>query len=356
MKIKILFVLPSLRAGGAERVMSFIAANINKKEFETTLIITGNSKDQSYEIENDTNLVFLNKSGVKNAIPSLAKYIIRHKPQIVIGAIGHVNIALAILAIFFKRTKFIGRETIVRSGKVYQGSKNTIKLPFPDPRPIFLDKIICQSQDMKNDLLLNFDFPDDKLIVINNPVTEKFKLKKNSIKKGVFELITIGRLTKQKGHLRLLDVLSKVDFTFHFTILGDGPEKQNILAHAHNLNLTKNITHIPFTDKVEDYLSKSDLFLSGTYVEGFPNVYLESCAVGTPVLSFNALGGINEIIKPGINGWIAENEIDFLEKLKISEAKKWDENLVRESVLNKYSETIILKKYENLFKSLMKND
>ena len=51
-KHKVLFVLPTLMAGGAERVMSFVAQNLNKDLFETTLLVIGHKKQSSYSLEN----------------------------------------------------------------------------------------------------------------------------------------------------------------------------------------------------------------------------------------------------------------------------------------------------------------
>ena len=71
-KIKVTFVLPNLLAGGAERVFSYIAQNIDPKQFDTTLLIIGYSKDASYDVEG-INLVFLEKPRVKTGIHALLK-------------------------------------------------------------------------------------------------------------------------------------------------------------------------------------------------------------------------------------------------------------------------------------------
>ncbi len=354
MKIKIIFVLPSLRAGGAERVMSFVACNLNKDIFETSLVIIGNNEDQSYTITGDTPIRFLNKSRVKHGLPALAKHIYRQKPHIVIGAIGHINFALAILAIFFRKVKFIGRATIVAS-VVLDGQKTRSRRSLlPELQPLTLAKIICQSKDMQEDLVTNFGYPPEKLVTIANPVTSRFLLKGFMPEDGLFQLITVGRLVEQKGYLRILDAIAKLNCPFHYTIIGSGPDKEKILAHAKKLYLSNHVTYIPFTDNVETYLAQSDLFLSGSYVEGFPNVFLESCAVGTPILAFQAPGGINEIICDGINGFTALDEIDFLEKLVYCSTKTWDPKAIRQSVMKKYAEGIILDKYEALFLSMTK--
>ena len=59
----IVFVLPSLAAGGAERVMSFIAQNINKQKYDVTLIVFGFEKDKAFEVAN-IKIIYLNKPRV----------------------------------------------------------------------------------------------------------------------------------------------------------------------------------------------------------------------------------------------------------------------------------------------------
>ena len=82
-KINITFVLPTLHAGGAERVMSYIAQNIDKSNFNVTLVIVGFEKESKYEIKG-INLVFLNKARVLKAIPNLFLYLRNSKPDIAV--------------------------------------------------------------------------------------------------------------------------------------------------------------------------------------------------------------------------------------------------------------------------------
>tara|TARA_R110000868_G_scaffold90110_1_gene250380 strand:+ start:15908 stop:16993 length:1086 start_codon:yes stop_codon:yes gene_type:complete len=352
-KKKVFFILPNLMAGGAERVISFIAQNLDVTKFEPTLYIIGNEKDKAFETKK-VRTVFLNKSRVLIAIPLIFKLIKKNKPQIVISAIGHLNTIMGLISIFFPRIKFIGREVNVIS--VLQNyDVNKSKLEFPLLTTLsyrLLDKIICQSNDMKADLLLNFKINDEKLIVINNPITSNFILKQkiNRTNKQKFELITVGRLAKQKGHLRLLEIIKKINLPIHYTIIGSGPEEDTIFSEIKRLKLEDVVTHIPYSNEIPKYLSKSDLFLQGSYVEGFPNALIESCAVGTPVIAFNAKGGIDEIIEDGVNGYIAYNTEDFINKtnLILNSLDKWSPKIVSESVYKKYDSHIIIKNYEEL--------
>ncbi|WP_289039731.1 glycosyltransferase [uncultured Zobellia sp.] len=357
-KSKITFIIPSLRAGGAERIMSFIASNLDSNRFTPHLIITGHKKDVSYKIENIP-VTFLEKSRVKVAIPSIISLLHRTKPDIVVSAIAHLNWAMALISILFPKIKFVARETIVKSAmlqitssskKMDWKSKLTSKIQARN-----LDAVICQSQDMRNDLINNFDYPPNKLIVINNPITNTFSPKKFQQKNKETQFITVGRLTKQKGYIRVLRILKDFKMDFHYTIIGKGEEEKAILQYIENENLKDKITHIPFTKDVKSYLGKSDLYLQGSYVEGFPNALLESCSVGTPVLVFDAPGGINEIVIEGVNGFIASDKNDFSKKLKIALDREWNIKEISKSVSERYSAAIILRKYEDFFLTLLSN-
>ncbi|WP_149277093.1 glycosyltransferase [Pareuzebyella sediminis] len=354
-KIKICFVIPSLRAGGAERVMSFLAEHIDKKTFSSELLIIESEKDKSYEIK-DIPITYLNKNRVRDGIWAIAKHLKRNKVDIAVSSMGHVNTLMAILSIFSNKTKFVGREAIVRS------ATNKVQgLPlYPTPlskliykvQMRYLDAIICQSNDMRDDLYKNYGFPNDKLITLNNPITHQFRLKKNRKRNDIIQLITVGRFAIQKGHLRLLKALSRYNMPFHYTMIGSGEGHEKIFAFIDEHGLSDKITHVPFTDNVQQYLEKSDLYLLGSYVEGFPNSLLEACAVGTPVLAFKAPGGIDEIIIEGVNGYLADNEEDFLKKLEKSVKKEWVPEAISKSVTDRYSAEIILEKYKNFFLDL----
>lgn len=349
-KIKILFVLPSLKAGGAERVISFIASNLDKQKFNSQLLVVGYKKDTIYET-NGIEVCYLNKKRVLNAIPSLFWYIFKNKPHIVVGSISHVNQVLAMFSFLFRKVKFIGREAGVSSVmETYHETNRKINIPSFKNYYKYLDAVICQSKDMYEDLKINYNVNNKNCVIINNPITNNFKLKQLSVKNNIRQYITVGTLHKRKGHERLLRLLSKVHHDFYYTIVGNGEELNNLKHLIAELNLVNSVTHIPYTKNVSDYLSNSDVFLNGSYVEGFPNVILESCAVGTPVIAFDAPGGINEIIVKGVNGYIFNCEDSFINMLNnLAKKDTFQPNLVSESVTSRYNKEIILDEYEKLF-------
>lgn len=354
-KIKILFVLPSLAAGGAERIMSFIAENLNKNQFDVKLVVCGFEKDTVYETRNLT-VIYLNKTRVLNSVFNLFHLLKKEKADIVISSIVHLNTFLAFFSKFFPKTKFVSREANVLSILSKHNPYNSVL--FSKKMIVFayklVDKIICQSNDMRQDLVTNFNVPISKTEIINNPITNSFQVKK-TIKNSSdpLKFITITRLSKHKGHHRILDALYKLKFPFKYTIIGSGTERESIYNYAKGKGLLEHIEFIKYTNEVDKYLSESDLYLQGSYVEGFPNILIESCVVGTPVLAFNAPGGLDEIIVNSQNGYIANTSEEFVDLLnRINANYNFNPEVVNSIVSNRFNKEKIIKQYEDFFINL----
>ncbi len=358
-KANIIFILPSLAAGGAERVMSFIAQNINKEKYNVTLVVIGFEKDKAFEV-NNVPIIYLNKNRVFTGLLSYILLFKRLKPKVVISAIGNLNDAMGIVSIFFPKCKFIGRIVNIDSVLKHHPEESNRYYPMILSKigSKGMDYIICQSKDMYQEALNNPILKKRNLVVINNPITKSFNVKKKSIKhesNKVYKFITVGSLERRKGHLRIIEVLSKLDnMDFEYTIIGNGSQKETIFTKISELNLKSKVTHIPFTNNVAEFLSKSDFFLQGSYVEGFPNALIEACSTGTPAIVYDAPGGINEIIKNGINGYIATDDEDFKNKIGLAVSKEWDAENVHKSVYERYNSNVIINKYEELIDSCLK--
>lgn len=351
-KIKIAFFLPTLGAGGAERVMSFLAQKLSPESFDTTLVVIGFEKDKKYDVKG-VKVEFLNQSRVLFSIPVLFKFLRKSDIDISFSAIKHLNVVMGLLSVFFPRTKFVGREVSVIS--VLKDYPEETHRSYPSFISKWgyrlLDAVVCQSDDMMQDVIKSQPSLINKAVTINNPVTDKFQPKKKKVQTdGIPNFITVASLEPRKGHMRILKALSQFNGPFRYTIIGNGAQKQTIFAEVEKLGLIDKIVHLPFTDRVHDYLANSSIFLQGSYVEGFPNALLESCAVGTPVVAFNAPGGINEIIEQNVNGFIVKDQNGFLKAMEtILASQNFEPETVSKSVLSKYSSGNILKKYENLF-------
>ena len=354
-KIKITFVLPSLAAGGAERILSAISQNLDPTKFDPELVVIGFEKDTVYNVS-DVAVTYLNKPRVLTGIRSLYKHFKTQQPTIVFSSIIHLNIIIAFISIWFPKIKFVGREASVLSEMGKYENFLLLKTQNLAVRLLYgrFDAIVCQSKDMMSDLIANFGVSKSKTVLINNPVDDSIPIKPVSKTNEPLNFISVARLSNEKGISRLLDLLATLEFPFTYTLIGNGPEKETILKQVVDLKLEAVFNHIDFTNNVHDYLSKSDVFLQGSYVDGFPNAVLESCVVGTPVIAFDAPGGISEIIENAINGYIVNSKDEFITRLnQLNQSFDFTPEHVRKVVINRFNTSKIIKEYEDLFLKLI---
>lgn len=352
-RIRILFIIPHLKAGGAEKVMSFLFDNISRQIFDPFLIIVG-SKSQNHFSLSKRDVKYLNKTRFRHAIPKLIFEIIRIKPQIIFSSIGHINLYISFLKYFFRNTKMIARETNIYSYRVKYNSGKDF-LPFFIKKILYnnLDRIIYQSNDMKKDFEKSFSIPKNRTIVIPNPINEtRQQVKKKIVNHKVIQIVTVGRLVKYKGHERILKLLSQINLNFKYTIVGDGPERSEIEKIVSELELNSKVKLTGTIKNVTEIYSNADFFIQGSYIEGFPNVILEALSFGIPCIVFKSLGGQNEIIRDWENGIFVNEKIDSKDLLLKAIQRKWDKQKIIDDVYCRYNSKKIINMYETFLKEI----
>ncbi|MDB9961277.1 glycosyltransferase [Oceanihabitans sp.] len=355
-KTHITFIIPSVAAGGAERILTFVARHIDATKFEHTFIITGCKKDSVYDVE-DLNVVYLEKSRVLKAIFPIVRHFRKAKPHIVITSIYHLNTIVAFLSIGFPKIKFIAREASILSKLSEQENDGKIDFStfFIKKAYQLIDCLVCQSKDMQMDMVTNYGVSIKKTTLINNPITAIYEPKPaRDSTNDIMKIVSVGRLSIEKGHDRMIEVLSKLKFPFHYLIIGTGPEKENIFNLIKENGLENQVSHIEYTKEVSSFLKQNDVFLQGSYSDGFPNALVESCVVGTPIIGFKAPGGINEIIEDGENGFIVNSIDECVEKLtQLNADFTFSPKKVNKIVTDRFNSEKIISQYEDLFLKLI---
>lgn len=117
------------------------------------------------------------------------------------------------------------------------------------------------------------------------------------------KIISIGRLSEQKGYSTLLRAiaLSKEKAKLELYIFGDGPLRSHLQKLAEGLGV-QDITHfMGFKNDVLNFMMRCELFVSSSLWEGFPTVILEAMALGVPVIATD-VSGSRELIINGETG------------------------------------------------------
>ncbi|MGS0527574.1 glycosyltransferase [Zobellia nedashkovskayae] len=274
-------MIPTLTPGGAERVFAFVSQNLNPEYFQSQVLVMGSEDESSYCVDK-VPVTYLNSNRVLHAIPSIISFIRLHKPNIVMSSVGHLNLIAGGLSKIFKRTRFIIRPTNIQA--------DTKKTWWESKSISWADTVVCQSKDMAQNFSKIYKIPTSKIKVIENPITNDAPIKVNDLIGEAKNLITVGRLNEIKGHARILTLLSKVNREFHYTIIGDGPERDNLFALIKKLGIENKITHIPFTNKVSEFLVKNDLFLQGYLFRRISKCRFRKLYYGNPCFSIRCSG------------------------------------------------------------------
>lgn len=139
-------------------------------------------------------------------------------------------------------------------------------------------------------------------------------------------LLTVSRLQDWKRVDRAINALAKVvetDTKFKLVIAGDGPEKENLVALAKEKNVEKNVIFLGAVphDKVYDYMSCTDIFLSLYDMSNVGNPLLEALTLGKCIITLD-VGDTNKVIHNKKNGFIlGVKELDQLPDLILKIAK-----------------------------------
>ena len=351
----ILFILPDLNQGGAERVITTLCNELDRTKFCPKLVLFKKEGYYLNHLKKDVEIIELNISRIRYSIFKIVPLIKKIKPEIVFTGWGEISAFLSPLIPLFPKTKFITRETNVVSKHVTRKEILFFYRFYPN-----FHQIIAQSDDMKNDLIQNFNISEHKIVKINNPVDFDLinRLKEEEVSVGFDtsykNIVAIGNLSPRKGFDLLLDVMNELKHEkIQLTILGDGAFKDELIKQKDELKLA----NVRFQGNVPNpfvYLKHADLFVLSSRYEGFPNVLLEAGACGTYSLANNAPGGINEIIQEGINGGIfpIDNTKGFAQKIKEVLTHHHPKEQLVESIFSRFSKQIIIKQYEAIFNQL----
>ena len=363
---RVLFLIPSLRGGGAERIVVTLLRHLNRSKFKLALAVV-DARQAAFlnDIPEDVEFIDLGCRRVRYAVLKILILIWKRRPDVVFSTLGHLNLALAMLRPLLPRApRYIARETNVVSQHlvVYRNPWvwGWMYRRFCGRH----DAIICQSQDMLNDLVANYALPHERTVLIHNPVdVERIRrLATETCHENIpafeedsdsVQLIAAGRLVHQKGFDLLIEALALLrDTHICVTILGQGPLRAGLERLAGVKGVADRVRFAGFQANPYAWYARADAFVHSSRYEGFPNVILEALACGVPVIATPATGGTREILD-GIPECAMAKEVSS-ESLAdaISEWLEGNRSPVPQDVVAPYQLSTILPRYARLLSSL----
>lgn len=324
MKKKILFLINTLRDGGAEKILVDIVNHLDpdKYDIEVRLIYTrGVYFDR---LNRNIKLSFIaGKPGtfwatqVARLLPRLSseflhRLFIRDTYDIEVAFLE--GYATKIVAGAPKGTRKIAwvhcdvmkTEWINGVYKTDAGFSNCYRK---------IDETICVSESVKEAFIERFG-EVTKLTVKYNPVDDR-KIRELSCEeillqpqKDVVTLISIGRMTPPKKFIRLLTAVNnllKQGYKIELWLLGEGEQRKELEAFVQEQGIQDAVTFTGYLKNPYPYLRQADLYVCSSIYEGFSTAATEALVLGTPVLTTD-VSGMREMLVDGEYGFITEND------------------------------------------------
>ena len=302
---KVLFLIPSLEGGGAERVFSMLLRHLDRSRFEPHLAVLQAEGAYLRDIPQDVVVHNLNISRVRYALPRVVRLVWKVRPRTLLSTLRHLNLALILAKPFLPRgTRLLVREAAIVS-TVLREERTHPRLWAWLYRHLYgrADAVVCLSDSMVEDLVVNFSLPREKLVRIYNPVDIERVRQLGGVGENPYasagpHLVAAGRLCRQKGFDVLLEAMPTVLKNLpgaQLAILGEGPLQSDLTEQAQRLGLNDKVRFLGFQQNPWPWLKHADLFVLPSRYEGLPNALLEALALGTPVVASDCPGGIREV-------------------------------------------------------------
>ncbi len=148
--------------------------------------------------------------------------------------------------------------------------------------------------------------PNLKICYIPNVVDDTYDVLSNLNTKN---LISVGRLEKEKGMLDLIEVFKLVhdeDSKTKLDVFGDGKERTSIENKIYEYGLENSVTIHGFTSpsEIKKYYENASMYIMTSLRESFGIVLIESMKCGVPPIAFDCATGAKDIIKNNKNGFL----------------------------------------------------
>lgn len=340
--IKILFFIETLAGGGAEKVLRDLVNHMDQSQFDITvqtvwpceerkLLIPGVKYKSTYPLRNSfTEVIYrieaasslLYRLHVKDDYDIECAYLEAGSTKVIASSTNKKAKKLAwVHCDLRKKIKGTPQEYVKKTKSWYQT----------------FDKIVCVSKDVEGGFRELYG-SDLQTVVIYNVVDDNAIFQKaaksSTLKKRKLTVVTLGRLTWQKGYDILLRVhrrLIEDGFDYDLWIAGEGEERQQLENDIKENHLQNSVMLLGFCDNPYPLLRQADFLVCSSRFEGFSTFVTEGVILGKPIVTTDCTG-MRELLGDSEFGLITSNNEEALyegmkkmlrsEQLRLSYAEK----------------------------------
>jgi len=318
-KIVILFFVPQLVGGGAEKVNMNIMKLLDKKIFEVHLVVASLNASVYKSLPEDVIFHNLESSKTMFSILKLRNIVVSIKPDILFSSLIRGNIA-SMLALFGIRKKpyIIFRspnspKLLLENKQVGNIQKKLLEYSYRKA-----DHVIAQTPEMKDELHIYHGIDEKKISVVLNPIdseniNQNIHNIKNPFDKKSINVVAAGRVTYQKGFDILIKSFQNVVkenkfYKLHIIGQGEGVELSTLKKLVNDLNLEEHVFFLGYQSNPYKYFYFSDLYVLSSRWEGLPNTILENLYLKKPIISTTCIPYISSLVQDGQNGFLVDVE------------------------------------------------
>ena len=331
---KLLFLINTLNAGGAEKTLLTLVNNIDFNNYDVTVQTVLDEGIYKKSLDKRIKYKTIIKNFHSGIIKKLCLYIISFilSPKFVYKKFVKNDYDCEIAYLEGVPTKIISSSEISNkyawvhtdiskyrdSLKVFKNEKQVINVYKS------YKHIVCVSNSVKKGVEEVVPGINSIKLYKNPYDTEKIRLLGNKKVSDnylqCFRFVSVGRLVKEKGFDRLLEscrLLKDENYIFHIDILGDGNEKDKLNTMIQDYKLSDYVSLRGFENNPYKYIKNSNAVICSSLVEGYPSVIIESLILGVPIISTKC-GGPEDIAKEAGGILLVNNDtLSIMEGIKL---------------------------------------
>lgn len=311
---KLACFLPSLRGGGAERVVLNVASALACRGHSVDLVLGRRKGAYLGQVSSRLKVVLLDTPKTILGVLPLVRYLRRRRPDVLMSTTITANI-VAVAASRCVLDQPV--RTVLRLDHTFSKTRSVVDTGVGG-RLLFLllehalrraDAVVTVSSGVAADLARHVPGTARSTRVVPNPAFRKQIVEDAaaSVPHAWLQddlrpvVLAAGRLEPQKDYPTLLAAFARVAQArrARLLILGEGRERERLTALTRKLRIDELVDMPGFQTNPYAYMARAQVFVLSSWAEGMPNVLVEAMACGTPVVSTDCPHGPREVLEDG---------------------------------------------------------